>query len=1278
MRVLRWMTIAIAGLLGLVLLLVAAALLLSNRPAVREALRPRLESLLSAALDLDVRIDEVAGLGLRQGVRVTGATLSTKDGAPLITAGELHVGVGVARLLPPRISVDAEGRGIAVDLERAPDGEWNIVRAFSTGKDDTEESAPPPSWLGAIEVTLHDGTVRVRGIADEPVVLSAVDGEALLELGTPGRLMLEQLDARLGAASDVSASGWLDLGAPSALDVRVELHPLAAQDVRPLVPQLVETAAFTGTIDVSGSLDAPDAVAHLSSGPATIDLWAKSADVAAGTHVTASWQVLALDPAQIVADAPPASLSGGGSVDAVLGEGWPSALAADARLWSTSVAGVDAEWLTAQARRDGERIVLDAQLAAPGDAATVDLSSWIGVADAHPAGAEVRFALLQPGKLPDPVPAALADSELRGRLVVTADRTLRDDRVVQAELQLEPGRLRGVTLDQASARASLEAGVASLDELRVAGGATRLLAWGWAQLEGPPEARHLRAGVVGPVDLGLVPDARGKAVVDASAWGTLAAIDAEASLRSDGSVVLPGATGAFTIAARASDVASARPSADVTLDARLAPTGAVADAIGAAARDLDLDLKWRRPAAGEPTLVASGSADAAEGPPDQVSLELVAREPDTRRHRVSGLVERRGETVAVRLDDLRLAPPRGPAWTLAQPAQLSYAPDRIAAQRLELASPAGRVSLDGELVRDGRNDLSLNVADLDLAAVCETLGLAQACGGDLDAALRLAGYTRSPDVSGTLRVHDLALSGQTYGAVDLTLATEERLVVRGRVGSEPFGPLTLVARLPLAGGWPAPTLNPKGPLDATLAGDDIRLAGSHTFARDAVSDLAGQADVQVTASGTLAAPELAGGITATGVRLGLVATGTRWQDGRLRLSFVGQSVRLDELTFRDGQGGTVSGGGALALAGEGEGVSLAIDLSRFAVAARPDLDALASGTIRIGGSVTSPRVTGNVRIDSATVRPALLPGGSGPPPDPTIRFVPPGEGPPEARERAGGDALADAAGSGRSGDGAAPERDAPSLFDRVSMLVTVRLGDPVVVQRIDAYVRLGGEVYVTKEPGDELRVSGQISADRGWYMFRGRRIVLQSAFVSFSGETPINPYLTVTATYQAPEHLVTVRVEGTARKPELELSSEPALDQSDVLALLLFGRTTSQLTGGQGTELRQEAIGILASYVAPELEQSLMDTFGLASLTFQLPTGTSYGSVGVGRYFGDDIFVSIGQTFGGPQGGTTRQLGGLVGSSVTVQYYLTPNVTVQTSSSTEGESALDAIWHNRY
>ena len=47
-------------------------------------------------------------------------------------------------------------------------------------------------------------------------------------------------------------------------------------------------------------------------------------------------------------------------------------------------------------------------------------------------------------------------------------------------------------------------------------------------------------------------------------------------------------------------------------------------------------------------------------------------------------------------------------------------------------------------------------------------------------------------------------------------------------------------------------------------------------------------------------------------------------------------------------------------------------------------------------------------------------------------------------------------------------------------------------------------------------------------------------------------------------------------------------------------------------------------------------------------------------------------------GGTARQLEGLVGSSVTVQFRLTPGLVLQGASSTEGESTVDLIWNRRY
>ena len=103
--------------------------------------------------------------------------------------------------------------------------------------------------------------------------------------------------------------------------------------------------------------------------------------------------------------------------------------------------------------------------------------------------------------------------------------------------------------------------------------------------------------------------------------------------------------------------------------------------------------------------------------------------------------------------------------------------------------------------------------------------------------------------------------------------------------------------------------------------------------------------------------------------------------------------------------------------------------------------------------------------------------------------------------------------------------------------------------------------------------------------------------------------------------VVGVDVDGTLLSPVLSLSSDPPVSQSDILSLLLFGKTTTELTGGEGDRLQSQAIGLLASYVAPELQQSLMDTFGLSSVSLSAPSETSAGSVSVGRYITPDLFV---------------------------------------------------------
>jgi autotransporter translocation and assembly factor TamB len=146
-----------------------------------------------------------------------------------------------------------------------------------------------------------------------------------------------------------------------------------------------------------------------------------------------------------------------------------------------------------------------------------------------------------------------------------------------------------------------------------------------------------------------------------------------------------------------------------------------------------------------------------------------------------------------------------------------------------------------------------------------------------------------------------------------------------------------------------------------------------------------------------------------------------------------------------------------------------------------------------------------------------------------------------------------------------------------------------------------------------------------------------------------------------------VHITGSAEKPTLELTSEPALDQADILAVLLFGKPARDLGRSESAALQQKALALAAGYVVPELRTSVMNALGVETLDVQMPEGSQAGSVTAGRYVAEDVFVSLGQEFG-------RRVAQTVG----LEYYLGKSVSVRGSTSTRGDSALDLLWRYRY
>ena len=145
---------------------------------------------------------------------------------------------------------------------------------------------------------------------------------------------------------------------------------------------------------------------------------------------------------------------------------------------------------------------------------------------------------------------------------------------------------------------------------------------------------------------------------------------------------------------------------------------------------------------------------------------------------------------------------------------------------------------------------------------------------------------------------------------------------------------------------------------------------------------------------------------------------------------------------------------------------------------------------------------------------------------------------------------------------------------------------------------IGGDMQIRKEAGGQLALTGTVDTVRGTYEFQGRRFDLErDGTLRFTGSPQINPLLDVSATRQIPNTGVTARVHvtGTARAPQLALSSTPPLDEASIAMLIATGRTEGRAGAGAAGTLTGEQAGyaVLGVFATKLLRDALQGLGGI-------------------------------------------------------------------------------------
>ena len=160
---------------------------------------------------------------------------------------------------------------------------------------------------------------------------------------------------------------------------------------------------------------------------------------------------------------------------------------------------------------------------------------------------------------------------------------------------------------------------------------------------------------------------------------------------------------------------------------------------------------------------------------------------------------------------------------------------------------------------------------------------------------------------------------------------------------------------------------------------------------------------------------------------------------------------------------------------------------------------------------------------------------------------------------------------------------------------------------------------------DEPTADGTVHVPQGSFTALGRRFEIVDALITETGGEIEDPELEVKARFENPKAVVTITVSGSAKDPQLEMTSNPAMDQDAIAFFLATGRIQGQATqSGGGVDLSSAATSVLGGLLFGQIRKQLADVLPVDVLTIETgDKGVSQASVG--KYIGDRIFIGYRQ-----------------------------------------------------
>lgn len=186
----------------------------------------------------------------------------------------------------------------------------------------------------------------------------------------------------------------------------------------------------------------------------------------------------------------------------------------------------------------------------------------------------------------------------------------------------------------------------------------------------------------------------------------------------------------------------------------------------------------------------------------------------------------------------------------------------------------------------------------------------------------------------------------------------------------------------------------------------------------------------------------------------------------------------------------------------------------------------------------------------------------------------------------------------------------------------IELGDDVRVDALGFKGRLLGALQIEETPGKSTRATGSIQVESGAYRLYGQDLQIMRGSLVYAAGPVDNPGLDLRIGRQIEEVVVGANVSGTLRDPRMDLYSEPAMPDNNILSWLLLGKAPGENSGSEQQMLMQAALA-LGMNQGNKITGNLREAFALDEFGFDSDAGGE-SAFFIGKYLSPRLYLRYG------------------------------------------------------